>query len=109
MRTPEFYSLPDERQNYIGEMFAALTTESQGPEAYAEAVAKRRIWPRPMLPGTDSNARLHSVLGSESPVSKQQLLEQQVDTMAQKRTGEDITSRSQQRKEALISPVGGGY
>jgi hypothetical protein len=109
MRSPDYYELTEERQNYIADIFAALTTDNQGPEAYAEALAKRKVWPRPMMPGEDPKGRVQSMVGVGSPEARQQLVEEQLDMTVQKRVGEDMVSRSKQRDEALISPVGGGY
>ena len=109
MRTPEFYVLPEERQNYIADIFAALTTEDQGPEAYAEALAKRKVWPRPAFAGEDPQARVQSMVNANSPVSQQQLIQEQANMTVQKRVGEDMVSRNRQRDEALISPVGRGF
>lgn len=109
MRTPEFYVLPEERQNYIADIFAALTTEDQGPEAYAEALAKRKVWPRPAFAGEDPQARVQSMVNANSPVAQQQLIQEQANMTVQKRVGEDMVSRNRQRDEALISPVGRGF
>jgi hypothetical protein len=109
MRTPAFYQLPQDRQDYIADIYAALSTEGQGPEAFAEAMATRKIWPPAMPPSSSPGGRVHSIVGANSPDSQQQVIEEQMDMSVQKRVGEDMVSRSKQREEALISPVGGGY
>lgn len=109
MRTPEFYILPQERQDYIADIFAALTTDGEDASAYAEALAKRKVWPKPMGFADNPQDRMQALVQANSPEAQQQMIEEQANMAVQKRVGEDMVSRSRQRDEALISPVGGGF
>jgi hypothetical protein len=50
-----------------------------------------------------------SLIDQQSPMAFNQLLNEQMNTAASKGTLEDAVSRQAQRKEALISPVKGGF
>mgnify|MGYP003144637901 CR=1 FL=1 len=109
MRSSDFYALPEERRNYISDVYVSIITHGRPEQEYQQALFRRQVFPRQQSPQTSPEAMGASLIDQQSPMAFNQLLNEQINTAASKGTLEDAVSRQAQRKEALISPVKGGF
>jgi hypothetical protein len=109
MQSEEFYLLPEERQNYLTDMYVAITTFGMGEEAYQSASFNRLVWPRQTPPASSPAQQGTNLALQQSPQAMEQVGQEQVGNAAKKAEVEDAVSRMGQRSEALISPVGPAY
>jgi hypothetical protein len=108
MQSEDYYLLEEEAQNYISDIFIAIVTHGQPPEAYQAAAMNRLVWPR-QTPGPGPAQQAQELSLQQSPLSMEQVGQEQVGNAARRSEVEDAVSRMGQRSEALISPVGPGY
>jgi hypothetical protein len=109
MQSEDFYLLPEDRQDYLSDVYVAISTFGMGDEAYQKAAMNRSVWPR-KTPVAAPEVEQATELGiQESQQALNQMGQEQVYEAARRDQVEDAVSRMGQRSEALISPVGPGY
>jgi hypothetical protein len=108
MQSADYYVLEQEAQNYISDIFVAISTFGQGEQAYQAAAMHRLVWPRE-TPGSDPAQQAQELSLQQSPQALEQVGQEQVGNAARRSEVDDAVSRMGQRTEALISPVGPGY
>ena len=101
MRTEEYYGLPEERQDYISDIFTSVVTSGLPPEAYQAAIAQRTVFPRSPMPQMGGASVAGEITAMGSPTAQQQVATQAVGVARDIGTVEAATSRNAQRTEAL--------
>tara|TARA_R110000824_G_scaffold228561_1_gene416306 strand:- start:733 stop:2679 length:1947 start_codon:yes stop_codon:yes gene_type:complete len=103
IRSPVYYQLSEERQEYIRDVFIALENAMMEPKDAASYNLQDKIFPRSMKPSTATDEQLTAIMSQGSGGAQEQMLEEVVEQRGMS-TGfgaaEDVVS---QRAEALIS------
>ena len=72
MRTPKYYALSEQRQEYIRDVFIAVATADAPPEQYAAAAREEKVFPRAPDINADPAAKAAMALAPDSPEASQQ-------------------------------------
>jgi len=109
IKSPDYYRLPTDRQEYIRDVYIAIEQAGMTPENLAEANIMDKVYPRQSQPNTDQRTRLQGIMGNESQAAQQQALQESL-AMESISGGFDIAEEALTRQrgaEALITPRGG--
>jgi hypothetical protein len=103
IRTPAYYELGEERQEYIRDVFIAIENGSKPAQELAAENLNDKVFPRSIAPASSREDMLTSIMGQGSGGAQRQQLEEAVESKGMSsgfRATEDLMAR---RAEALIS------
>jgi hypothetical protein len=66
MKTGEYYRMPEERQNYIADIYISVESANLPEEQYQQAMMMRKVFPRQGIP---ANSPYQNMLGAAAPQS----------------------------------------
>jgi hypothetical protein len=107
MQGEEFYALPEERQNYISDVYVSIVSFGKGQQVYDAMMQQRKVFPREILPGTNPQQAARQASLPESGAAEQQVAGEAARNASEANAVEDSVSRMAAGTEATISPFGG--
>lgn len=106
IRNPDYYSLGKDRQDYIWDIYTAVSVEPSATPEEAALVSKGRlVFPRPVNPGADSKAVATAVLTPESSEAQFQQAAAAGEAKAQGADYELLENTLARRQEALMGAL----
>ncbi len=109
IRDPEFYTLPQDRQDYVRDVYVAVELGPMATDAqYQEAATNDKVFPRETGPKANAATVGGNIVSPNSPEAQLQNAAEYMDTRGAKADVELVESALAQRAEALTSIPGGG-
>ena len=109
IRSPEYYRLPPDRQEYLRDVYIAIEQAGLTPEQLAQENIMDKVFPVQTPPSATGKTELQNIMGNESSAAQQQSLDESL-AMNSISGGFDIAEETLSRQrgaEALITPRGG--
>jgi uncharacterized protein YpiB (UPF0302 family) len=79
MREKAYYALPEEAQEYIRDVFVAVSTANLTEEEYAAALRHNKVFPRKPKPRDSPQKKASIAIAPESGAAKQQTVDELID------------------------------
>jgi len=107
MQGEEFYGMPEERQNYVSDVYVSIVSFGKGQQVYDAMMQQRKVFPREVMPGTGAQQTARQTQLPQSDGAEQQVAGEAVRNASEATAVEDSVSRMAAGTEATISPFGG--